>query len=96
MLNIGGHGHWSLPLDSAKLPKDHNVATTFTLGSAHSRAQVKSFKKAMERLDKHTKEVAHRLLHGQISKSEVAPTMEDVSYPGELNMLLSELYRRLK
>jgi hypothetical protein len=56
----------------------------------------KSFKKAMERLDKHTKEVAHRLLHGHISKSEVAPTMSEVSYPGELNTLLSELYRRLK
>jgi len=56
----------------------------------------KSFKKAMERLDKHTKEVAHRLLHGQISESEVAPTMSEVAYPAELNLLLSELYRRLK
>jgi hypothetical protein len=56
----------------------------------------RSFKKAMERLDKHTKEVANRLLHGQISNSEVAPTMAEVSYPGELNHLLSEVYRRLK
>jgi hypothetical protein len=56
----------------------------------------RSFKKAMERLDKHTKEVANRLLHGHISKSEVAPTMAEVSYAGELNHLISEVYRRLK
>ena len=56
----------------------------------------KSFKKAMERLDKHTKKVADRLLHGQITKSEVAPTMAEVSYSGEVNHLLSEVYRRLK
>ena len=56
----------------------------------------RSFKKAMERLDKHTKKVADRLLHGHISSSEVAPTMAEVSYAGELNHLLSEVYRRLK
>lgn len=56
----------------------------------------RSFKKAMERLDKHTKKVADKLLHGHISRSEVAPTMAKVSYPGELNHLLSEVYRRLK
>jgi len=56
----------------------------------------RSFKKSMERLDKHTKKVADRLLHGHISRSEVAPTMAEVGYPGELNHLLSEVYRRLK
>jgi hypothetical protein len=49
----------------------------------------RSFKKAMERLDKHTKKVADKLLHGHISASEVAPTMAEVSYAGELNHLLS-------
>ena len=56
----------------------------------------RSFKEAMERLDKHIKKVAHRLLHGQITDKEVAPTMGEVSYPGELNHLLTEVYRRLK
>lgn len=66
------------------------------VASNYGGTKERSFKKAMERLDKHTKKVADRLLHGHISRSEVVPTMAEVSYAGELNHLLSEVYRRLK
>jgi hypothetical protein len=56
----------------------------------------KSLKKALERLENHSRTVADRLLHAPIRAKEVAPTMKEVSFPAELEMVLAEFCRLLK
>lgn len=56
----------------------------------------KSLKKAFERLENHSRTVADRLLHAPIRAKEVAPTMKEVSFPAELEMVLAEFCRLLK
>lgn len=56
----------------------------------------KSFRRAMERLEKHSRHVADLFLHRMITKSEVRPNMKEVSFDSELNLMLSEVYRILK
>jgi len=56
----------------------------------------KSLKKALERLENHSRTVADRLLHAPIRAKEVAPTMQEVSFPAELEMVLAEFCRLLK
>ena len=55
-----------------------------------------SFKKAIERLENHSRKVADRLLHMPIRDKEVAPNMNEVSFASELETMLSELCRLLK
>lgn len=55
----------------------------------------KSFRKAMERLEKHSRHVADLYLHRLIGKREVVPTMSDVDFAAEINLMLSEILRRL-
>jgi hypothetical protein len=56
----------------------------------------KSFKEALGRLEQQTRKVADRLLHMPIRDREIAPTMKEVDFSPELEMLLAELCRRLK
>lgn len=55
-----------------------------------------SFKKSLERLDKHAREVANRLLHMPIRGKEVAPQMNEVSFGPELETMLAEFCRLMK
>lgn len=56
----------------------------------------KSFKESIERLDKHSRKVADRLLHMQIRNKEVVPNMTEVSFASEIDTLLAEFCRILK
>jgi hypothetical protein len=56
----------------------------------------KSLKKALERLENHSRTVADRLLHTPIRRNEVAPTMKEVNFSAELEMVLAEFCRLLK
>lgn len=55
-----------------------------------------SFKQPMERLEQHTRKVADRLLHTPIRQKELAPTMREVAFSAEVEMLLAEFCRVLK
>jgi hypothetical protein len=55
-----------------------------------------SFKKSMERLEKHARTISDRYLHSQIRSQEIAPTMNEVDFSSELEGLLSEVCRVLK
>lgn len=55
-----------------------------------------SFKHPMERLEQHTRKVADRLLHTPIRQKELAPTMKEVAFSAEVEMLLAEFCRVLK
>jgi hypothetical protein len=56
----------------------------------------KSLKKALERLENHSRTVGDRLLHTPIRRNEVAPTMKEVNFSAELEMVLTEFCRLLK
>ncbi|OFA05648.1 hypothetical protein [Duganella sp. HH101] len=56
----------------------------------------KSFKASADRLEKHARKVADRMLHQMIRDREVAPEMKEVAYPQELETVLSEVCRILK
>lgn len=55
-----------------------------------------SFKKAVERLENHSRRVADRLAHMPIRDKEVAPTMAEVAFAAEIETILSEFCRILK
>lgn len=53
----------------------------------------KSFREAVEHLDKAAKKVADGHLHTQIRKSEVLPTAQQVNFASGLDVLLAEIVR---
>lgn len=71
-----------------------NFATFKEVASNYSGGR--SLKKAFERLENHSRTIADRLLHTPIRRSEVAPTMKEVNFAAELEMVLAEFCRLLK
>jgi len=55
----------------------------------------KSFKKAMQRLNRSYRDIANRHLHEQIRSSETLPTQKQVDFSAELDLLLMEVERRI-
>lgn len=55
----------------------------------------KSFKKAMQRLNRSYRDIANRHLHEQIRSSETLPTQKQVDFTSELDLLLMEVERRI-
>ena len=56
----------------------------------------KSFKESMERLNKSSRKIADQHLHTQIRSSETVPTITQVDFSNDLDVLLSEIVRILK
>ncbi len=56
----------------------------------------KSFKENMERLDASCRKIADQHLHTPIRKSESLPTMNQVDFTNDIDVLLAEIYRILK
>jgi len=56
----------------------------------------RSFKETMERLDKSARTIADQHLHSQIRKAEVIPTINQVDFSNEIDVLLGEIVRILK
>ena len=56
----------------------------------------KSFKECMRRLEEAARKIADAHLHTPIRKSEVLPTRVQVNFSNEVDVLLSEVIRRLK
>jgi hypothetical protein len=56
----------------------------------------KSFKESMERLNTSSRKIADQHLHTPIRKSETIPTMNQVDFSNDIDVLLSEIYRIMK
>lgn len=56
----------------------------------------KSFKKSMEHLNNSLKNIADSYLHIQIRKKEILPTVKQVNFSPDLDLLLSEIVRILQ
>ena len=56
----------------------------------------KSFKDNMERLDESSRKIADQHLHTKIRKSESLPTMNQVDFSNDIDVLLAEIHRILK
>lgn len=56
----------------------------------------KSFKECMDRLNTSSRKIADQHLHTPIRKSEALPTMTQVDFSNEIDVLLAEVYRILK
>jgi hypothetical protein len=56
----------------------------------------RSFKELMERLDSSLRKVADTHLHKPISKSESLPQFTQVNFMAEMDVLLAEVFTRLK
>ena len=59
-------------------------------------AGTKSFKESMERLNSSSRKIADQHLHTPIRKSESVPTMNQVDFSNDIDVLLAEVYRILK
>lgn len=55
-----------------------------------------SFKKSMLNLDKSLRNIADNNIHSQVRKKEVLPTTSQIDFTPELDLLLSEIVRKLK
>lgn len=64
--------------------------------AANYKANGTSFKKSLERLERHSRNVADRYLHSKIRNKESLPTMNEVSFIPEIDSVLSEVIRNLK
>ena len=56
----------------------------------------KSFKESMDRLNASSRKIADQHLHTPIRKSESIPTMNQVDFSNDIDVLLAEIYRLLK
>lgn len=56
----------------------------------------KSFKENMDRLNSSSRKIADQHLHTLIRKSESIPTMNQVDFSNDIDVLLAEIYRILK
>ena len=56
----------------------------------------KSFKGNMERLNSSSRKIADQHLHTPIRNSESIPTMNQVDFSNDVDVLLAEVYRILK
>jgi len=56
----------------------------------------KSFKESMDRLNSSCRKIADQHLHTPIRKSESIPTMNQVDFSNDVDVLLGEIYRILK
>lgn len=54
-----------------------------------------SFKKTMQRLESSLRNISNIHLHKQIGKKEVIPTIQQVNFASELDLLISEIIARL-
>lgn len=63
---------------------------------ANSYPGTRSFKESMERLNSSSRKIADQHLHSQIRNSEVLPTITQVDFSNDLDVLLSEIVRVLK
>ena len=63
---------------------------------ANNYAGTKSFKESMERLNSSSRKIADQHLHSPIRKSESIPTMNQVDFCNDIDVLLAEVYRILK
>ena len=77
---------------------DH-VAPIFGVKSfnevANNYAGTKSFRESMERLNSSSRKIADQHLHTHIRSSEVLPTITQVDFSNDLDLLLSEVVRLL-
>ncbi|MEO8087898.1 MAG: hypothetical protein ABI763_13825 [Bacteroidota bacterium] len=55
-----------------------------------------SFKKSMRNLENSLRHIANHHLHLTIDKTEVLPTTNQVAFKPDLDLLLSEIVRRLR
>lgn len=78
---------------------DH-IPPVFGVESFHEIANnykgARSFKESMERLNKSCRKIADQHLHSQIRGSEVLPTIAQVDFSNDIDLLLSEIVRILK
>ena len=63
---------------------------------ANNYSGTKSFKESMERLNASSRKIADQHLHTPIRKSESIPTMNQVDFSNDIDVLLAEVYRILK
>lgn len=63
---------------------------------ANSVAGGKSFKESMAHLESSARKIADQHLHVQVRQSEVLPTIVQVDFSNALDLLLSEIVRKLK
>lgn len=63
---------------------------------ANNYAGSKSFKESMDRLSNSSRKIADQHLHTQIRSSEVLPTITQVDFSNDLDVLLSEVERILR
>ena len=56
----------------------------------------KSFKESIERLDNSSRKIADGYLHNKIRSKEILPNETQVNYSNDIDLLLSEIIRRLK
>jgi len=63
---------------------------------ANNYAGSRSFKESMERLNNSSRKIADQHLHTQIRKSETLPTITQVDFSNDLDLLLSEVVRIIK
>jgi hypothetical protein len=63
---------------------------------ANNYGGTKSFKESMERLNFSSRKIADQHLHTPIRKSESVPTMNQVDFSNDIDVLLAEVYRILK
>jgi len=64
--------------------------------AANNYAGTKSFKESMERLNNSSRKIADQHLHTKIRNSEVLPTITQVDFSNDLDLLFSEIVRILK
>ncbi len=68
----------------------------FSLFANNYSEGTRSFKKSMLNLDNSLRNIADNNIHSQVRKKEVLPTTTQVDFTPELDLLLSEIVRKLK
>jgi hypothetical protein len=63
---------------------------------ANNYAGSKSFKESMQNLENSSRKIADQHLHGQVRSSETLPTVRQVDFSNDLDVLLAEVSRLLK
>lgn len=63
---------------------------------ANSYTGSKSFRESMQHLENSSRKIADQHLHCQIRKSETVPTLAQVNFANDLDVLLAEIVRLLK
>lgn len=63
---------------------------------ANNYSGAKSFKESMANLENSARNIADRHLHGHIQRSEVLPTIVQVDFSNDLDVLLEEIVRIMK